>query len=109
MRNEWPNGKYLMARRPAARRPVVTGTRISADWRASVPSWPISAMLANIRPEDYEATARAFETHHRGAGTVSDDWMREWKQWCRDVLVGRRERAGHFEAPVEVASISLFD
>lgn len=98
-----------MARRPAARRPIVAGTRIPADWRASVSSWTIWAMLANIRPEDYEATARAFEAHHRGAGTVSADWFGEWKQWCRDICVGRRERAGHFEAPVEVASISLFD
>ena len=95
-----------MSRRPVAR---VSGTRIPADWRRVVPSWPIWTMLAKIPCDRYEATARMFEAHHRGAGTVSDDWMREWKQWCRDVLTGRRERVGHFEAPVEVASVSLFD
>lgn len=93
-----------------ARKPVKPlATRIPADWRASVPSWPIWAMLAKIPCDQYEAAARAFETHHRGAETISTDWMAEWKQWCRDVLVERRERAGHFEAPAEVASISLFD
>jgi hypothetical protein len=77
-----------MARKPSKS----LGTRIPADWRHAVPSWPIWAMLEKIPCLEYEATARAFEAHHRGVGTVSDDWTREFKAWCRNELITRFER-----------------
>lgn len=42
-------------------------------------------MLAKIPPSNYEATARAFE--RANATALSDDWLAEWKQWCRTILV----------------------
>lgn len=46
-------------------------------------------MMAKIPPSDYETTARAFEAHHRWNGTLSDDWLRAWKDWCNAILYRR--------------------
>lgn len=81
-----------MARRAAAKpAPKPLGTRLPATWHTdTVKSWRVWAMLSKIPQSDYDVTAAAFETHSRGM--LSDDWVREWRAWCRDILTGRRER-----------------
>lgn len=66
-------------------KPVETVLRLPlpANWRTS--TWQVPPMLAKIRPEDYERTAREFEADARGK--VSDDWREAWKVWCRRILV----------------------
>lgn len=46
-------------------------------------------MMAKIPPSDYEATALRFETYNRLRGVLSDDWARDWKMWCNDILYRR--------------------
>lgn len=82
-----------MARRATSRTkavPVVTGKPLPTNWRIeAVRTWGIWAMMAKIPPSDYETTARAFEAHHRWNGTLSDDWLRAWKDWCNAILYRR--------------------
>lgn len=61
----------------------ITRLPLPADWRTS--TWQVPPMLAKIRPEDYERTAREFEADARGK--VSDDWREAWKVWCRRILI----------------------
>lgn len=46
------------------------------------PAWKITAMLAKVPPCDYLPEARRFEQDAIAAGTLSDDWAREWKAFC---------------------------
>lgn len=68
---------------------VVLRKSLPHDWRSHAPNWRIIAMLAKIPQSDYLAEVRAFELHHIAAGTLSDDWAREWKAWCHKRLVTR--------------------
>lgn len=95
-----------MARRSSKALAVLKATRfpLPLTWRENVvTTWRITAMLNKIPDIDYEATATAFERHHRDAGTLSDDWGREWRDWCRRVLFSRPRMA------VEEISVGLFD
>lgn len=74
-----------MARNPA---PKPIGAPLPKDWRDQIP-WQIPPMLAKIDPRDYDATASAFEAAQRGR--LSDDWAREWRNWCRAILVSQHE------------------
>lgn len=82
-----------MARRATSRAkaaPVVTGKPLPTNWRTeAVRTWKIWAMMAKIEPANYEATALRFETHQRSHGTLSDDWLRAWKDWCNAMLYRR--------------------
>jgi hypothetical protein len=46
-------------------------------------------MLARIPEARYDAVAEAFTANARGR--VSDDWTRDWRDWCRADLVRRTE------------------
>ncbi len=82
------------------------GITLPPDWRTNaVKTWQIAAMLACIEPADYDATAADFEAHHRAAGTLSDDWRREWKAWCHEVLM----RAFSQRLKRKPAKVGLFD
>lgn len=76
-----------MAALPAARMPLAPA------WRTyGVPTWRVWAMLSKIPDAEYDAVAAAFEAHHRRIGTLSADWLVEWKAWCRQEL-HRRAKA----------------
>lgn len=75
-----------MPRRPARLAPKPIGTPLPSDWRRTS-NWRVWAMLARIPDSEYETQARAFEAHN--VGRLSDDWTRDWKTWCRMVLVNR--------------------
>lgn len=59
---------------------VVSRFPLPDKWRTS--TWQVPAMMAKIRPENYEQTAREFEEHYRARGTLSDDWRMLWRDWC---------------------------
>lgn len=81
-----------MPRRPSRAITLLQVTRfpLAPSWRTTaVPSWRVWAMMAKIPERDYEATTAAFEAHHRGTGTLSDDWPGLWKAWCKAILLAR--------------------
>lgn len=47
------------------------------------PAWKITAMLAKVPPCDYLPEARRFEQDAIAAGTLSDDWRKEWHDHCQ--------------------------
>jgi hypothetical protein len=44
-------------------------------------------MLAKVPPDRSEPVACAFENHHWQRGTLSADWMGEFKKHCHAELV----------------------
>lgn len=73
-----------MAKRPASK-PLAT--TLQQGWRPT--AWKVPAMLASIPPSEYEAAWTAFERASRG--TVSADWSRSWKDWCKAEMTRRGE------------------
>lgn len=78
-----------MAKR--AKRAVAPSTELGIPlpkyWRSIHTPWRIYTMLAKVPPDQYEAVAIAFERHHWEHGTLSTDWLGEFKKWCRARLV----------------------
>lgn len=54
-------------------------------------------MLAKIPQDEYLSEAREFENHHICHQTVSDDWWKQWHDWCFGKLVGRPVAAALIE------------
>lgn len=73
-----------MARKPL---PNSLSTPLQQGWRPV--AWEVPAMLASIPPSEYEAAWAAFARASRG--TVSVDWSRSWKDWCRAEMTRRGE------------------
>ena len=72
-----------MARRSTrAAAPIIAKTLLPHDWRDAGGHWKIIAMLARIPPTEYLSEVRRFEQDAIAAGTLSDDWMGEWKAFC---------------------------
>ena len=75
-----PRGKQPVARKAIPEAELKTP--LAPDWRDRVPAWQIPAMLAKVPQSDYLPEVRAFETHHIAAGTLSDNWALQWREWC---------------------------
>lgn len=58
-------------------------TTLPPTWRDNG-KWRITAMIWRLRSEDYLIEARAFESYHLGQQTLSDNWLGEWRSWCKD-------------------------
>lgn len=91
-----PTRSHVVARRPKAAIAVAPKQPLSPDWRNDG-RWRITAMLAKIPQDEYLSEAREFENHHICHQTVSDDWLKQWHDWCFGKLVGRPVAAASIE------------